>query len=199
MPETVRRTPVGTKGSVCSIEQRDASFDLRSASPPPRTNLLNLPHTTARGAMVTLSRRSAPFARNGAAPECLPRQLCLASHSPQTRLWGVKFRSARPAPRSGSGPETSRTDTVPLTAAAIGRSLVSNTRSSTAQRAKRMRSGRPHAQEPCVTSGPQPSAKTALHFVALKASSPSALGWGGRRPLTRQIFSIQMTIRLACG
>jgi len=39
---------VGTKGSVCSIEQRDGSFDLGSASPPPMTNLLNLPHTTFR-------------------------------------------------------------------------------------------------------------------------------------------------------
>src|SRR5712671_5314679 len=32
---------VGTKGWVCPIEQRDAIFDLRSASPPPMTDLLN--------------------------------------------------------------------------------------------------------------------------------------------------------------
>jgi hypothetical protein len=37
---------VGTKGWVCLIEQRDASFDLGSASPPPMTNLLNFAHTT---------------------------------------------------------------------------------------------------------------------------------------------------------
>jgi hypothetical protein len=40
------RGQVGAKGWVCPIEQRDASFDLGSASPRPMTNLLNLPHTT---------------------------------------------------------------------------------------------------------------------------------------------------------
>ena len=48
--------PVGTKGSVCSIEQRDASFDLGSASPRPMTNLLNLPHTTERSGVLSLTR-----------------------------------------------------------------------------------------------------------------------------------------------
>src|ERR1700760_294535 len=38
---------VGTKGWLCPIEQRDASFDLSSASPPPLTDLLNFAHTTA--------------------------------------------------------------------------------------------------------------------------------------------------------
>src|SRR5215470_14645497 len=37
---------VGTKGWVCPIKQRDASFDLSSASPPPMTDLLNFAHTT---------------------------------------------------------------------------------------------------------------------------------------------------------
>ena len=37
---------VGTKGWVCPIEQRDGSLDLRSASPPPMTDLLNFAHTT---------------------------------------------------------------------------------------------------------------------------------------------------------
>ena len=37
---------VGTKGWLCPIEQRDVSFDLRSASPPPMTDLLNFAHTT---------------------------------------------------------------------------------------------------------------------------------------------------------
>ena len=37
---------VGTKGWVCPIEQRDASFNLSSASPPPMTDLLNFAHTT---------------------------------------------------------------------------------------------------------------------------------------------------------
>ena len=38
---------VGTKGwVVCPIEQRDASFDLGSASQHPMTNLLNFPHAT---------------------------------------------------------------------------------------------------------------------------------------------------------
>jgi len=37
---------VGTKGWVCPIEQRDASFDPGSASPPAMTNLLNFAHTT---------------------------------------------------------------------------------------------------------------------------------------------------------
>jgi hypothetical protein len=39
---------VGTKGWVCPIEQRDASFDPGSASPPAMTNLLNFAHTTPR-------------------------------------------------------------------------------------------------------------------------------------------------------
>jgi hypothetical protein len=37
---------VGTKGWVCPIKQRDASFDLGLASPPPMTDLLNFAHTT---------------------------------------------------------------------------------------------------------------------------------------------------------
>src|SRR5215471_18868439 len=43
---------VGTKGWVCPIKQRDASFDLSSASPPPMTDLLNFAHTTALGRFV---------------------------------------------------------------------------------------------------------------------------------------------------
>src|SRR5215469_10877043 len=42
------RGQVGTKGWVCPIEQRDASFDLSSATPPPMTDLLNFAHTTGR-------------------------------------------------------------------------------------------------------------------------------------------------------
>ena len=43
------RGQVGAKEWVCPIEQRDASFDLGSASPRPMTNLLNFPHTTLLG------------------------------------------------------------------------------------------------------------------------------------------------------
>jgi len=43
---------VGTKGWVCPIEQRDGSLDLRSASPPPMTDLLNFAHTTRDAAML---------------------------------------------------------------------------------------------------------------------------------------------------
>src|SRR6516225_1948102 len=45
---------VGTKGWVCPIEQRDASFDPGSASPPAMTNLLNFAHTTAAAHADTL-------------------------------------------------------------------------------------------------------------------------------------------------
>src|SRR3974390_1942909 len=41
----------GTKGWVCPIEQRDASFDPGSASPPAMTNLLNFAHTTRPGSV----------------------------------------------------------------------------------------------------------------------------------------------------
>jgi len=59
--------PVGTKGSVCSIEQRDASFDPGSASPPAMTKLLNFAHTT-----LALLALGAP-----ASPALTPRSRCL--------------------------------------------------------------------------------------------------------------------------
>ena len=46
---------VGTKGWVCPIEQRDASFDPGSASPPAMTNLLNFAHTTTSTAFSLAS------------------------------------------------------------------------------------------------------------------------------------------------
>ena len=60
---------VGTKGWVCPIEQRDGSLDLRSASPPPMTDLLNFAHTT-RGLRFTIH---SPTARLPIRPETTRR------------------------------------------------------------------------------------------------------------------------------
>ena len=129
---------------------------------PPAAREFSGTRRANRGVAVSSGRLSTRQRVNGAYCQSMPRAL----------------RNARAASSSLS-PGTSRTDTVPLTVAARCRSLVSNTRSSCgAARSEDAVGKTAMRNNRVVTSGPQPSAETAQHFVAHKVQF-SAGTWFG--------------------